>query len=139
MPKPPLPPKLEQFLTQPNPSVIATVRADGTPHTAPSWYIWEGGRVLVNMEDSRKRLEHMRRDPRVSLTVLGKDEWYRHVTLEGRAVSLDPDPDFEDIDRLSRHYMGAAYSWRDRGRVSAWIEVDSWHSWVAGRPWTGSE
>jgi hypothetical protein len=34
MPKPPLPPELDQFLVQSNPSVIATLRGDGSPHTA---------------------------------------------------------------------------------------------------------
>jgi PPOX class probable F420-dependent enzyme len=136
VPKPPLPPKLEEFLKQPNPSVIATLQADGSPHTAATWYLWEDGKVLVNMDASRKRLEHVRRDPRVSITVLGKDEWYRHVTLSGR-ITLQDDPQLEDIDRLSRHYMGDAYSARDQRRVSGWIEVESWHSWVGGRPWTG--
>jgi len=41
-----------QFLSQPNPSVIATPQPDGSPHTAATWYLWENGRVLVNM-DSR--------------------------------------------------------------------------------------
>ena len=137
MPKPPLPPELDEFLKQPNPSVIGSLRADGSPHTAPTWYLWEGGRVLVNMDEGRKRLDHLRRDPRVSITVLDKDEWYRHVTLTGR-VTLQDDPQLEDIDRLSRHYTGEPYAQRDRGRVSAWIEVESWHSWEYGRPWTGS-
>jgi len=136
MPKPPLPPQLDEFLKQPNPSVIASLRADGSPHTAPTWYLWEDGKVLVNMEDSRKRLEHLRRDPRVSITVLDKDLWYRHVTLSGRATLKD-DPELEDIDRLCRHYMGDAYSNREDPRISAWIDVDSWHSWEYGKPWTG--
>jgi len=52
MPKSPLPPELDEFLSQPNPSVIATPQPDGSPHTAATWYLWENGRVLVNM-DSR--------------------------------------------------------------------------------------
>jgi PPOX class probable F420-dependent enzyme len=138
MPKPPLPPELDEFLKQPNPSVIATLRADGSPHTAATWYVWEDGRVLVNMDEGRKRLEHLRRDPRVSLTVLDKDEWYRHVTVTGRATLVE-DPELEDIDRLSRHYTGEPYSQRERGRVSAWIEVESWYSWAFGKPWAGGE
>jgi PPOX class probable F420-dependent enzyme len=138
MPKPPLPPKLEEFLKQPNPSVIASLRPDGSPHTAATWYLWEDGRVLVNMDEGRKRLEYLRRDPRVSITVLGKDEWYRHVTLTGR-VSLQEDPQLEDIDRISRHYMGQPYGQRDRRRVSAWLEVESYHSWYGGQPWTGED
>jgi PPOX class probable F420-dependent enzyme len=139
MPKPPLPSALDEFLARPNPSVIATLRPDGTPHTAATWYIWENGRVLVNMDQSRKRLQYLRSNPAVSITVLGADEWYRHVTLLGRVVSLEPDPQLEAIDRLSVHYMGQPYSQRDRGRVSAWVEVDSWHSWAGGHPWTSGD
>jgi PPOX class probable F420-dependent enzyme len=138
VPKPPLPPDLDDFLSQPNPSVIATLESDGTPHTVASWYLWENGRVLVNMDEGRKRLEHLRVDRRVSITVLGNDDWSRHVTLRGRVVSLDPDPAFDAIDRLSRHYTGQPFSRHDRGRVSAWIEVESWHAWAGAQPWTGS-
>jgi PPOX class probable F420-dependent enzyme len=138
MPKPPLPPDLDEFLSHPNPSVIATLQADGSPHTTATWYLWENGRVLVNMDEGRKRLAHLRKDPRVSITVLDGDDWYRHVTLRGRVVSIDPDPELDSIDRLSRHYTGEPYRQRERGRVSAWIEVESWHSWAGGQPWTGS-
>jgi len=137
MPKLPLPRDAEELLRRPNPAVIATLREDGSPHTAVTWYLWENGRVLVNMDEGRKRLGHLRQEPRVSITVVGRDDWYRHVTLRGR-VSLEPDPKLEDIDRLSQHYTGRPYPRRDRGRVSAWIEVDSWHAWAAGEPWTGS-
>jgi PPOX class probable F420-dependent enzyme len=138
MPKRPLPPELDEFLLRPNPAVIATLRPDGSPHTAATWYLWENGRVLVNMDESRKRLEYLRHDPRVSITVLGADAWYRHVTLLGRVPSLEPDPGLEAIDRLSRHYTGNPYPQRDRGRVSAYVEVESWHAWDGGRAWTGS-
>ena len=134
MPKPPLPAELDEFLSQPNPSVIATLDADGNPHSTATWYLWENGRVLVNMDEGRKRLQYMRNDPRVSITVLGQDDWYHHVTLRGRVVEIDEEG-LDDIDRISTHYMGQAYSQRDRGRVSAWIEVDSWHSWAVYRPW----
>jgi PPOX class probable F420-dependent enzyme len=136
MPKPPLPRELDDFLSRPNPAVIATLQPDGSPHTAATWYVWDNGRVLVNMDESRKRLQYVRKDPRVSITVVGQDEWYRHVTLRGRAVSIDPDSELEGIDRLARHYTGNPYPDRVHGRVSAWIEVESWHSWAGGRPWT---
>ena len=138
MPKPPLPQELEEFLSQPNPAVIATLQADGAPHTAATWYLWDDGRVLVNMDEGRKRLGHLQRDPRVSLTVLGNEGWYHHVTLRGRVVELEDDASLDGIDRLSRHYLGNPYSQRDRGRVNAWIEVDAWHAWAMGQAWTGS-
>jgi PPOX class probable F420-dependent enzyme len=138
MPEPPLPAEIDAFLAQPNPSVIATLMRDGSPNTAATWYLWENGRVLVNMDEGRTRLTHMRRDPRVSVTVLGREDWYRQVTLRGRVVSLEEDRDLSDIDRISRHYTGAPYAQRDRGRYSAWIKVERWHAWDMSRPWQPS-
>jgi PPOX class probable F420-dependent enzyme len=136
MPKPPLPAELDAFLVQPNPSVIATITPDFGIHTAATWYIWEGGRAMVNMSATRKRLEYIRLNPKVSLTVLGRGEdWYHQVTLRGHAVSLEPDPDLKSIDRLSHHYRGQEYPRRGQERVEAWIEVDSWYGWAGGGPW----
>src|SRR4051812_39006055 len=105
MPKPPLPSTLDPFLAQANPSVIASQQPDGSPHTAATWYLWDDGRVLVNMDATRKRLENMRTDPRVSLTILGKgDEWYKQVTVRGRVAEIADDDDLSGIDRLSTHY-----------------------------------
>jgi hypothetical protein len=87
------------------------------------------------MDEGRKRLEYLRQEPRVSLTVLDGEQWYRHITLRGR-ITLADDPDLADIDRISRHYTGRPYAQRERGRVSGWIEVESWHAWDRGRPWT---
>jgi PPOX class probable F420-dependent enzyme len=129
MPRPPIPDHVGAMLAKPNPAVIATLRSDGAPHSVATWYLWEGGRVLVNMASSRARLEHLRQDPRVALTVLADDNWYAHVSLRGRVVSLEPDEDFSDIDRLSRHYGGQPYPNHRDPRVSAWIEVSSWHAW----------
>lgn len=134
MPGAPVPPEVDEFLAQPNPAVVATLRADGSPHTVPTWYDWEAGRVLLNMEVTRLRLAHMRRDPRVALTALWAD-WYRHVSLLGRVVSIKDDPDLVDIDRLARRYTNRPFSRRDAKRVSAWMEVERWHGWEGGGPW----
>jgi PPOX class probable F420-dependent enzyme len=129
VPKPPLPPRLDAFLAKPNASVIATVRPDGSPVTVATWYVWEGGRVLVNMDEGRKRLEHLRAEPRVSLTVMDLANWSAHVSLQGRVVSIEEDEGLRDIDRIATHYTGEPYFARDRRRFSAWIEVDQWHAW----------
>jgi PPOX class probable F420-dependent enzyme len=129
MPKPPLPENLQALLAKPNPSVMGTLRPDGAPHTVATWYLWEEQRVLVNLDAERTRLDYVRRDPRVSLTVLDEAGWWRHVSLFGRAVSIVDDPELVDIDRLAQHYEGVPYPDRERPRVSVWIEVESWHAW----------
>jgi PPOX class probable F420-dependent enzyme len=129
VPKPPLPPRLDAFLAKPNASVIATVRPDGSPVTVATWYVWDGGRVLVNMDEGRRRLAHLRADPRVSLTAMDTANWGSHVSLQGRVVSLEEDSDLRDIDRIALHYTGKPYYERKRRRFSAWIEVEQWHAW----------
>jgi PPOX class probable F420-dependent enzyme len=129
MPQPPLPPKLDAFLREPNPAVVATLRADGSPHTVATWYDWVDGLILLNMDVSRARLGHLRRDPRVSLTVLDKDSWYSHVSLEGVVDRLVDDPELTDIDRLALRYTGKPFRNRTAKRVSAWLRVERWHEW----------
>lgn len=129
MSKPPLPEAAIAMLRKPNPAVIATLKPDGQPVTAATWYLWDDGRILVNMDEGRRRLSHLRKDPRVSLTVLAESGWYTHVSVVGRVVDLRDDDGLADIDRLSRHYTGRPYPRRDRGRVSAVIEIDRWHGW----------
>ncbi|SEG82324.1 PPOX class probable F420-dependent enzyme [Actinacidiphila yanglinensis] len=132
MSKPPLPDDAIALLRKANPAVITTLRPDGQPVSTATWYLWEDdGRVLVNMDEGRKRVEHLRHDPRVTLTVLDKDGWYTHISLVGRIAGLVPDEGLADIDRLSQQYVGKPYARRERARVSAWIEVERWHGWGA--------
>jgi PPOX class probable F420-dependent enzyme len=135
MPRLPLPPEVDRLLRKANPAVIATVRSDGSPHTAATWYAWDGERALVNMDASRLRLRNMRRDPRVSLTVLDGGGWYRQVTLLGRVVEIRDDPEFRDADRLSLLYTRSQFGNRLRARISALIEPERWYGWESSALW----
>jgi len=101
--------------------------ADGSPSTVVTWYLWLGGaRLLLSMQQAGFRERNLSRDGRVSLTVLGED-WYQHVSLRGRVVEMRADPDWADLDAVSRHYRGVPYP-RDAGfqPSTAIVEVDRW-------------
>jgi PPOX class probable F420-dependent enzyme len=127
VPRAPLPAELVEFVKQPNAAVIATVRSDGAPYSAATWYDWDDGRILVNMDFERLRLKHIRRDPRVTITVLDLGDWYRAVTILGTVVELRDDDGLVDIDRLSQRYRGTPYKNRERQRVTALVEPERWH------------
>lgn len=133
MPLVPVPPEVDAFLARPNPAVVATVSPTGEPHTAATWYDWDDGRVLLNMDESRLRLRYMRQNRAVALTVLGEGNWYAQVTLLGRVVSIEEDPELADIDRLSIRYGGHPFHDREAKRVSAWMEPDRWTAWPLPR------
>ena len=135
MPRVPVPPEVDAFLSQPNPAVVASVRPDGSPHSVPTWYDWEDGRVLLNMEVTRLRLRFLRRNPRVALTAIDGPDWYRHVSLIGHVVTIEDDPELVDIDRLAVRYTGQPFRRRDARRVSAWFEPERWHGWSGSGPW----
>jgi PPOX class probable F420-dependent enzyme len=135
MPATPVPADVDEFLRRPNPAVVASLRRDGSPHTVATWYDWKDNQVLLNMDESRLRLQFMRRDPRVALTVLGNKGWYRHISLLGRVVSLEEDLELRDIDRLALRYTGEPFRTRDRRRFSAWIKIEAWHGWDGPQPW----
>jgi hypothetical protein len=85
--------------------------------------------VLLGLDATRARLKHMRADPRISLTVLAADNWYTHVSLQGRVESIADDEGLRDIDRLARHYTGNSYPNRESPRVSAQVVIERWHGW----------
>jgi PPOX class probable F420-dependent enzyme len=134
MPSLPLPPAVEALVRKPNPAVVASIRPDGTPHSAATWYDWEDGRVLLSMDAGRKRLDFLRHDPHVSVTVLDESSWYRHITLEGVVEELVPDEGLRDTDRVSVRYVGQPYGDRVSPRVTAWVRVSRWHGWNVGHP-----
>jgi PPOX class probable F420-dependent enzyme len=129
MPKMPMPERVVDLLRLPNPAVMATVAADGRPVTVATWYLLEDdGRILLGLDAKRARLKHLRADPRISLTVLAQN-WYTHVSLQGRVGSITDDVSLRDIDRLSRHYTGNPYPNRERLRVSTHMVIERWHGW----------
>jgi PPOX class probable F420-dependent enzyme len=132
VPPAPLPRELHAFLRRPNAAVITTLRPDGHPHAAPTWYEWRDDTILVNMDESRVRLGYMRRDPRVALSIIDRDDWYNHVSLLGQVTEIREDVGLADIDRLSFAYRGAPYRNRERRRYSALVAPNSW--FVHGEP-----
>ena len=134
MPELPFPDDVRALLAKPNPAVVTTLRSDGQPVSVATWYLLEkDDRVLLNMDGSRVRLRHLRRDPRLTLTVLDESSWYTHVSLIGSVDEMRDDEELADIDRLSTHYNGKPYPNRESPRVSAWMTVDRWHGWGAAR------
>ena len=104
-------------------------RPTAPPNTVATWYVWEDGRVLVNMDEGRKRLEYLRQNPRVSITVLDGDSWYRHITLHGTHHARGrpgPHGHRPDLQALHRQPLRAARprprDRLDRGRELARLE-----------------
>ena len=130
MPESALPQPLVDWLGLPHPAVMATVAEDGRPVSVATWYLLEpDGRVLLGLDAKRARLRHLEADPRLSLTVLDRENWYSHLSLQGRIGPVAEDDEWRQIDRLARHYLDKPYPDHERPRVACWMTIERWHAW----------
>ena len=131
----PLPADVVEFLQRPQHAVIGWVGKDGRPFSVATWYDWDAGEILVNMDAGRRRLAWLNAGASVALTVLEAENWYRHVSLYGGISRVAEDVGLVGIDRLALRYTGGQFRNRTSTRVSAWITVDAWHGWSDAGPW----
>lgn len=121
---PALTPKMEAFLRAPHPATIATLDPDGSPHQAIAWFRLDPpDTIVVNSAVGRRWPANLRRDPRVAVAVVDRNDPYRWLGLTGRVVEVVDDQAVAqaDIADLARRYMaddpdGAEVLIRDRFR-----------------------
>ena len=93
------------FLANPYVGTVTTLRSDGSPHNTVVWVDVDGDTVLFNTAEGRAKPKHLRRDPRVALTVVDPQNPFRWISVSGTA-QLTQDGAAEHIDRLSKKYTG---------------------------------
>ena len=121
----PLSQELRQLLDGPNFAHLATLMADGSPHSVPVWVGREGDRILVCTGEASLKARNTRRDPRVALSIVDFRDPYREAQLRARVVERRPDPALETMDPISRKYTGKPFPFRDpQGRVALVLEVE---------------
>jgi PPOX class probable F420-dependent enzyme len=89
-----------------NYAVLATINADGSPHTSAMWVALDGNDLLFSTVEGRVKHRNMLRDPQVSVTVWDSADPEISVDLRGR-VSMTPDPERLLHIQLSHKYDGA--------------------------------
>ncbi|MFD8378024.1 PPOX class F420-dependent oxidoreductase [Streptomyces sp. NPDC059679] len=86
---------------------LSTVRADGSPHIAPVWFLLDGDDIVFNTGADTVKGRNMARDGRVSLCVDDDRPPFSFVTLQGRAELSDRLEEVRDwATRIAARYMG---------------------------------
>lgn len=87
-------------------ATLATIRADGAPHTAPVWYRFEGDAFVVLTDRGSQKHRNIERDPRVELCIDDRERPpYHTVIVRGRAT-VEPAPGDAWRLALAVHYLG---------------------------------
>jgi PPOX class probable F420-dependent enzyme len=99
--------RVKEILDAPNFATIATLRKDGSIHSAVVWAATEDGHVVLNTAEGRAWPKHLRRDPRVTINVHDESNPYEYVEVRGHvereATGEEAD---RSIDELAKKYLG---------------------------------
>jgi PPOX class probable F420-dependent enzyme len=103
---------------------VVTLRADGSPHATPVWIDTDGEHVIFNTAVGRAKERHLRRDPRVSVTVLpAEDQQSGYVSVSGTAELVE-DGAVDHIHKMAKKYIGQdQYPWLQEGEQRVIVKV----------------
>ncbi|MEE4590341.1 PPOX class F420-dependent oxidoreductase [Streptomyces sp. DSM 41524] len=86
---------------------LATVRADGSPHLAPVWFLLDGDDLVFNTGQETVKGRNLARDGRLAICVDDDRPPFAFVTLRGRAELIDDLGQVRDwATRIAARYMG---------------------------------
>ncbi|HEX4283508.1 MAG TPA: PPOX class F420-dependent oxidoreductase [Terracidiphilus sp.] len=84
---------------------LATLMPDGTPQVTPVWFDYDGKSLMVNSARGRQKDLNIRRDPRVTLTIMDPENPYRYVEVRGRVTDITQEGATEHIDKMAKKYL----------------------------------
>jgi len=96
---------VRKLLDAPNPAVLATINADGSPQTSVIWVGRDGDDLVISSARGRRKDRNIGHDPRVSLSVYDQDDPELYAEIRGTATVT------EDVGRalavrLAENYEG---------------------------------
>jgi PPOX class probable F420-dependent enzyme len=98
--------------------MLGIVSDDGSAQVTPVWITRDGDTPVFNTVIGRPKERTMRRDPRVTLTIVDPDDAYSYVELRGRVEFEEGDVASDTIDALAKKYIDQdKYPWSQPGEV----------------------
>jgi PPOX class probable F420-dependent enzyme len=86
---------------------LSTVRADGSPHIAPMWFLLDGSDLVFTTEKETVKSRNLLRDERAALCVDDERPPYSFVVLRGRRqISEEPGLLLTWATSIAARYMG---------------------------------
>ena len=98
--------------------MLGLVSEDGTAQVTPVWITRDGDTPVFNTVIGRSKERSMRRDPRVTLTIVDAANAYSYVELRGRVEFEEGQIANDTIDALAKKYIDEdTYPWAQPGQV----------------------
>jgi PPOX class probable F420-dependent enzyme len=98
--------------------MLGLVSEDGTAQVTPVWITRDGDTPVFNTVTGRSKERNMRRDPRVTLTIVDPENGYSYVELRGHVEFDEGQVANDTINALAKKYIDKdVYPWSQPGDV----------------------
>jgi PPOX class probable F420-dependent enzyme len=98
--------------------MLGVVSEDGSAQVTPVWITLDGDTPVFNTVIGSPKERNMRRDPRVTLTIVDPADVYRYAELRGHVEFVEGQAAIDTIDALAKKYIGQdTYPWKRPGQV----------------------
>ena len=86
---------------------LGTIMKDGRPQISPIWIDIDDNNNIILFNTAQGRIKHknISRDPRVSLSLVDKNNPYSMVTIQGTVIEQTTIGADEHIDKLAKKYL----------------------------------
>ena len=86
---------------------LGTIMKDGRPQVSPIWIDIDDNNNIILFNTAKGRIKHknISRDPRVSLSLVDKNNPYSMVTIQGTVIEQTTIGADEHIDKLAKKYL----------------------------------
>jgi len=123
-----LPEAAQKLFREPNFAHLATIMPDGSPQVTAVWVDLDGEHILVNTAEGRQKPKNVRRDPRVAIDVISREDPYRMVAVRGRVVEVTNEGADAHIDKMAKKYLGQdKYPFRAPGERRVIFKIEPEH------------
>ncbi len=99
-------PKAIKLLKEKNLVFLATIMKDGSPQVSPVWADFEDDHIMINTAEGRIKHTNVLRDPRVAISIVGKNNPLDMTAIRGVVEKIIPDYDYQHANKLTKKYLG---------------------------------
>lgn len=108
---------------------VATLMPDGSPQVTPVWCDYDGKHVILNSAKGRMKDRNMRREPRISMSLMDPDNPYRYLEIRGRVAEITESGADAHINKMTKKYTGKdEYPYRQPGEVRVMYKIVPEHT-----------
>jgi PPOX class probable F420-dependent enzyme len=100
-----IPEKYLDLLQQPAFANLATLMPDGSPQVTPVWFDYDGKNIVINSAKGRVKDRNMRRNPKVSLSIMDPKNPYRYLEIRGTVTEITEKGADAHIDKQAKRYL----------------------------------